>query len=337
MTTRDAVLRALREAAPDTLSGEHLAEKLGVSRVAVAKHVATLREAGYRIESLPRVGYRLDAVPDAPLPAEVRGFLGEQMWGRLEGGGVTGSTNDDARELARAGAPEGTVVLASRQTGGRGRLGRSWESPEGGAYLSMVLRPPVAPVQVSSLALVVAIGVADGLATLGVDAQLKWPNDVWIDGRKVAGILLEMSGEADSVDWVVAGVGVNVRPPHSTAETPDAVGPVAQPLDEVGSARGSAYVEVSAPGVGVAQVAAAVLDGIAVAYRCWLDEGFSALTQRFEARSVLTGHEVTVRDIAGRVLAAGRVSGVDADGRLMLETPAGLQGVSAGEVTLRDE
>ena len=113
MTTREAVLAALRAAGATGLSGEALAQSLGVSRVAIGKHVAALREAGYEIEADPGVGYRLISVPDGPLPAEVAPLLADASWMVLTGGGETGSTNDDARALAREGAPEGTVVLAS--------------------------------------------------------------------------------------------------------------------------------------------------------------------------------------------------------------------------------
>ena len=149
MTTRDAVLAALRDAGPAGVSGERLARELGVSRVTVGNHVGALREAGYEIEASPGTGYRLVAAPDLPLPSEVRPLLTQGFWTRLEGGGATASTNDDARRLARDGAPEGTVVLASEQTGGRGRLGRAWSSPVGGAYLSAVLRPTVAPAELA--------------------------------------------------------------------------------------------------------------------------------------------------------------------------------------------
>lgn len=317
MTTRDAVLAALRVAGPGGVSGEALARELGVSRVAVGKHVAVLRDAGYEITAEPGVGYRLLAVPDAPLPSEVTRLLHSEFWSDLRGGGETVSTNDDARSLARAGAPEGTVVLADRQTGGRGRLGRSWESPEGGAYVSAVLRPAVAPAEVGSLALAVGLGIARGLeGEFGLDTQLKWPNDVLLSGRKLAGILLEMAAETDRVDWVVAGVGINV---HRAAGLPD----TAACLDDVD------------PGVRVAPAVAALLDGIANAYGEWLGGGFSAIRDDYERRLGILGDEVTVRDMTGAIRAAGIVRGVDDQGRLRVDDGSRIQAISAGEVTLR--
>lgn len=326
MTTREEVLSALRGAGRRAVSGEALARRLGVSRVAVGKHVAALREAGYEISAVPGEGYRLLSAPDAPIPSEVWPLLATSgtsagLWVRLEGGGETASTNDDARVLARAGVPEGTVVLASRQTAGRGRLGRSWSSPAGGAYFSAVLRPGVAAAQVASLALGVGVGIARGLASLGVaDIHLKWPNDVLVDGRKVAGVLLEMAAETDRVEWVVAGVGLNVRRPAGAE-----------------SAEKIAYVADYVPDARVAEVVAAVLDGVASAYRDWCDGGFGVLCEEYESASSLAGRGITVRDLSGAIVAAGRVDGVDDEGRLLLRAPDGsVRAVASGEVTLRE-
>lgn len=313
----DAVLRALRAAAPSTVSGEALAAELGVSRVAVGKRIGVLRAQGYGIEAAAGQGYRLVSAPDLPLPAEVRPLLASSGWLPL-GGGVTGSTNDDAKRLAREGAPEGTVVLAGEQTGGRGRLGREWASPPGGVYLSAVLRPDLAPSETAPLPLVVGVGVARALEHLGAEVRLKWPNDVYCaDGRKVAGILVEMSAEAERVEWLVAGIGVNVRADRTSA-------PGACFLDEV----------VAQP-AGLARVAAAVLDGLAEALRDFEAGGFDALRPDYERRAWLTSRDVVVRDIRGDVRASGRVAGVDESGRLVLEGPQGPAVVATGEVTLR--
>lgn len=315
MSTREQVLERLR--AGTETSGEQLARELGVSRVTVGKHIAGLKACGYEIEAVPGSGYRLVASPDAPVPSEVAPLLSTRFYGRLEGGGDTGSTNDDARALARSGAKEGTVVLASRQTSGRGRLGRAWVSPAGGAYISVVLRPPVAPADLGPLALVVALGIARGLERLGVEAKVKWPNDVMVGGRKLAGVLLEMTAESDRVDWVVAGFGINVR--RGADGWPDA-----------------AYVSDDRPEHGVPRVTAAVLDGVAAAYGEWLDHGFSAMAEEYRHRSTLIGEAVTVRSMDAIIRAEGVVVGIDDEGRLLVEGPGGVEAVSAGEVTLRE-
>jgi BirA family biotin operon repressor/biotin-[acetyl-CoA-carboxylase] ligase len=163
---------------------------------------------------------------------------------------------------------------------------------------------------------VVALGISRGLGSLGLEPGLKWPNDVWLDGRKAAGVLLEMTAESDRVRWVVAGYGLNVRR--------SAVSP-----------REAAYVSDLDPGLGVPAVTAAALDGVAGVYRSWLTAGFEPLVSEFERRSVLAGREVTVSDVDGTVRMRGTVEGVDAEGRLVLSTEHGAEAVSAGDVSLR--
>ncbi len=319
MTTRDAVLAALRSAGVAGVSGEALAREFGISRVAIGKHVSALRDAGYEIEAEPGVGYRLLAAPDRPLPAEIMPLLREAAWMTLLGGGETGSTNDDARALARDGAPEGTVVLASRQTAGRGRMGRTWDSPEGGAYFSAILRPAVAPSEVAPLALVIALGIARGLAEhLRVDVGLKWPNDVQLSRGKLSGVLLEMAAESDRVDWVVVGVGLNVRCPAELKR------PAVAALDD------------AVPGLRIAPAVAAALEGIAATYAEWTASGFAPMRAEYESRSTLVGRAVTVSDMTGAVCASGTVMGIDDNGRLLVATLGGVEAISAGEVTLRE-
>lgn len=314
---RVAVLRALREA-DSGVSGEALAVALGVSRVAVRKHIGALCEAGWVIEARRGEGYRLVQSPDAPVPLVVGPLLTSRFFTRLEGGASTGSTNDDARDLARAGAPEGTVVLAACQTGGRGRLGRSWTSPTGGVYASIVLRPQVETPDAIVLPLVVGLGVARGLSALGADARLKWPNDLLDDGgRKVGGVLLEGLSEGWRLSWVVAGIGVNVR--RGSADR------CATSVDELVGRE-----------VPLGEAAAAVLDAVAATYETWRDNGFAPLLEEYDARAWLTGREVTVSDAAGAVIASGTVSGMDSVGRLLVDGGNGRVAVVAGDVTLRD-
>ncbi len=315
MSRRDDVLSALRAGGP--VSGETLAHELGVSRAAVAKHVSVLRELGYSIDAEPGAGYWLRGAPDAPLPEEVRPLLISSRWSALTGGGATGSTNDDCKRLARAGAAVGTVVLAAAQSAGRGRMGRTWESPEGGVYLSALIRPTISPAEAPPLALAAALGVAAGLATLGVEAGVKWPNDVQdARGRKLAGVLLEISAEADALEWAVIGVGLNVLRPSDPPP-------------------GAGYVSDSVSDVTRARVAAAVLDGLALALDRFDAGGFQVLRADFQSRAILTGRSVVVSDMHGSVRHEGVVQGVDTQGRLILETDTGEVTVSAGEVTLR--
>ncbi|MBN2848703.1 MAG: biotin--[acetyl-CoA-carboxylase] ligase [Coriobacteriia bacterium] len=315
LSTRAAVADALRRAGGVGVSGEAIASALGISRATVNAHVAALRSLGYEIASSSRVGYRLVSAPDACLPEQVAPRLRDHLWVSCAGGAETVSTNDDAKRLARAGAPEGALVVAARQTGGRGRFDRAWVSPDGGAYVSCVLRPPLPPTAIAPLPLVAAVGVADGLAGLGLDTRLKWPNDVEVGGRKLAGILLEMAAEADRTEWVVLGCGLNVTGhPHERA----------------------ASVADHVPGVSVVAAAAAVLDGIAGAYRRFVAGGFGAVRGSYVRRLGIAGQTVVVRDAAGSVVAEGPVAGIGEAGELLVGAPGNELRVVAGEVTLRD-
>lgn len=317
MSRRDDVLAALRVDGP--VSGETLARRLGVSRAAVAKHVNALRDLGYVIDAEAGSGYWLREVPDALIPEEVAARLMSDRWGPVTGSGETGSTNEDCKRLAREGAPDGTVVIASRQTAGRGRLGRVWDSPEGGVYLSALVRPALLPAQAPPMALSVALGIVEGLGALGIDAGVKWPNDVWTsDGGKLAGVLVEMSAETDRVEWIVVGVGLNVARPKNPTE-------------------GAAYSSDLRPGTTPTEVAAAVLDGMSRAIARFEAEGFAALREAYERVLVIARADVKVSDMHGRVVAVGKVVGVDDFGRLLVERDGETLRVAAGEVTLRDD
>lgn len=315
MSRRDDVLAALAQAAPDPLSGQRLAERLGISRVAVGKHVAALIDAGYAIDAIAGTGYRLTTRPDLPLDSEVLPRLETSLWTEIAFVPETGSTNDDLKGAARDGAPHGSVLAAGGQSEGRGRLGRTWLSPQGGVYVSMLLRPEMSPAQSAPVPLVVGLGVARALESLGVESvALKWPNDVWIDRSKVAGVLVESSAEADWVEWLVIGVGLNVKRPAESFE-------------------GAAYIADHAD-VGIVDTAAAVLDGVARAWEQLAVEGFAAMRAEYEARSALVGEDLRVLDRAGVEQVRGVWSGVDDTGRMLVRTPDGITPVASGDVTL---
>ena len=206
--TRRHVLDAL---ADGPVAGPEIAERLGVSRAAVWKHVEALREAGFDVESEAE-GYTLARIPDYGGPAVEYGLDAPF---EVEYHDAVPSTNDRARELAADGASD-VVVLADQQTGGRGRRGREWSSPAGGVWMSLVLRPDLPPARAPTLTLAAAVAVTDAAREAGVPAEIKWPNDCLVPGSgerggaKLAGVLTEMEGEASRVSWVVLGVGVNV-------------------------------------------------------------------------------------------------------------------------------
>jgi BirA family biotin operon repressor/biotin-[acetyl-CoA-carboxylase] ligase len=199
------ILQALRENG-EYLSGEILSSQLDISRVSIWKHIRGLKEDGYVIEASPR-GYRLVSSPDLLLPYEFPGL--EQ---RIHYFPEIGSTMDAARELAKKGAGEGTIVIAEVQSRGRGRLSREWLSPKGGIYFTLVLRPRISPAYAPRINLLASIAVAATIRKLfRLKAELKWPNDVLIAGKKVCGILAEMDAEMDVVNFVNVGIGINAN------------------------------------------------------------------------------------------------------------------------------
>jgi BirA family biotin operon repressor/biotin-[acetyl-CoA-carboxylase] ligase len=199
------ILNALRRCG-SCLSGETLSQQLGISRVSIWKHIRSLERDGYVIEASPK-GYKLVSSPDLLLPYEFPD-LERRIHYFLE----IGSTMDTARELAKKGAAEGTIVIAEVQTRGRGRLSREWLSPEGGIYFTLILRPRISPAYSPRINLMVAIAVAATIRKLfGLKAALKWPNDVLIEGKKVCGILAEMDAEIDVVNFVNVGIGMNAN------------------------------------------------------------------------------------------------------------------------------
>jgi BirA family biotin operon repressor/biotin-[acetyl-CoA-carboxylase] ligase len=199
------ILSALRERG-GYLSGVTLSQQLGISRVSIWKHIRGMAEDGYVIEASPR-GYKLVSSPDRLLPYEFPDL--EQ---RIHYFPEIDSTMDAARELAKEGAEEGTIVIAEVQTRGRGRLSREWLSPEGGIYFTVILRPRISPAYAPRINLMAAVAVAATIGKLfGLKAELKWPNDVLVAGKKVCGILAEMDAEMDVVNFVNVGIGINAN------------------------------------------------------------------------------------------------------------------------------
>jgi BirA family biotin operon repressor/biotin-[acetyl-CoA-carboxylase] ligase len=305
------------------LSGEEIGGKLGITRSAVWKHVRELKESGYRIVSSPKKGYGLRAAANIPLAAEVTPHLTTQALGRrIEYHATVDSTNRVAGDLARQGAAEGTVVVADTQTAGRGRMGRHWVSPPGdNLSFSVLLTPNVEPARVPQLALVAAVAVHEGLAACcpEVAARIKWPNDILIGGRKVAGILCEASLEADRVHRVILGIGINVN----GARVPRELRAVATTLRSAGGR------EYSRPAL-----LGAVLNHLEPRYREWLREGsLRGLLAYYERHSALDGRPVAAENLSGVV--RGTARGITPTGELVLETAAGpLVHLLAGDVHL---
>jgi BirA family biotin operon repressor/biotin-[acetyl-CoA-carboxylase] ligase len=319
-TTR--VLELLK-AGGEYLSGEEIGRKLGITRSAVWKHVRELKESGYGIASSPKKGYGLRAAANIPSAAEVTPHLTTQTLGRhIAFHATVDSTNRVAGDLARQGAGEGAVVVADAQTAGRGRMGRHWQSPPGdNLSFSVLLTPDVEPARVPQLALVAAVAVHEGLRDCcpEVAALIKWPNDILVGGRKVAGILCEASMEADRVHRVVLGIGINVNGAHPPRELRD----VATTMRSAGGR------EYSRPAL-----LAAILNRLEPRYRGWLRDGsLSGLIGYYERHSALDGRLVVAENRSGVV--RGTARGITPTGELVLESADGsLLHLLAGDVHL---
>lgn len=324
--TRVRLLAALLHARGQSVSGAELAARLGISRTAIWKHVEALRQDGMPVDARPRRGYSL-APEDLDRAAAVRFFpelLEAERLGRRLGHTVhwvpeAGSTNDLARRMAETGAAEGTVVIADRQTAGRGRMRRFWWSPPGGLWMSVVLRPRLLPAQLPVLTLAVAVAVAEAMEIVaGRPVGLKWPNDVEVDGRKVAGILLEMAGQPDGTEYVIAGIGVNldVRDEPVPEELRDRVTWLAR--------------EAERP-VTRNRLAATILDRLERHYDGLHRTGPDAVLGAWRARATILGERVRV--ILPTEEVAGVAIDVDRDGALLVEVPGdGRRRVLAGDV-----
>jgi BirA family biotin operon repressor/biotin-[acetyl-CoA-carboxylase] ligase len=317
------VLQVLR-GAPDPISGERLAAHLGLSRAAVWKRVQRLKDLGYIIEGSPRRGYRLLAIPDKLLAEEVlQGLTTRVLTGPVHHFENLVSTNNYAKELAAQEAPEGTVVIAETQTGGRGRLGREWNSPPGvGLYISVVLRPLLPPMELPQITLTAAVAVVRAIRRVtGVVPGIKWPNDLLLGGKKLGGILTEMETESDRIRHVVIGLGLNVNNSDFPPELAGTATSLAQEL-------GGRFSRLDLLRVW--------LEEFEDLYERFLNQGFPDILEEWKRYTVTLGRAVTVRQ--GPRGISGQAVDVAPDGALLLQTPGGaIVRVTSGEITPEPE
>lgn len=319
---RDQIIRLFLAGDDKFISGESLSRQLGVSRAAVWKHITALRQVGYNIEAVPSRGYQLLSRPDLLLPEVVQtGLKSEIIARQVEFYAELDSTNQRAQELGEQGALEGSVVIAETQTAGRGRMGRSWSSPAGvNLYTSILLRPQLLPLQASQLTFMSAVAVARSIeAVAGVSVNVKWPNDILLNGKKVAGLLNEISAEMEGIHYVVLGIGVNLnmRADQFPAD-------LRYPATSLLLATGKAVDRVA-----FAQQLYHQLDGL---YRLLNSSGFAPIRIAWEALFDMLGSRVNVD--CGQQQFAGVVDGIAEDGALLLRLADGKQQqIYAGDVT----
>ena len=316
------MLRALEVGRGRYISGEKLSRRLSVTRTSVWKHVRALRGQGYRIESLPHCGYRLISCPDTMAPLEVRKQLDCRVLGReVYCFAEVGSTQDEAFRMAQKGAPEGTLVIAEQQVGGRGRVGRAFFSPPGGLWFSFILRPQLRPQLCLPLSLMAGVAVSEAVREFtGLPAVLKWPNDVLVGGKKVVGILAELVAETDVVRFVICGIGVNAN--ISREAFPVELSPIATSLSlELGRA------------VPLTRLLCRIVESLDRRYTDFLARGPEYILDAWRRSPNVLGVRVRVT-LAGEVI-QGTALDLDEEGALLVKTDGGsVKRVTVGDVYL---
>ena len=318
------ILTALRAAGDGAVSGAELSQELGVSRAAVWARIEELRSLGYDIEASPHRGYRLLSTPDLLHAEDLVSRLGQT---RVVGRDIrvfqeTTSTNDVIERLARDGVKEGVVVFAESQTRGRGRLGRKWMSPaRRGLWFSVLLRPNLRSPEATRLTVASATALRRAVESqTGLRPEIKWPNDILVHGRKVAGILTELSAELDHVKYVVLGMGVDVN---------------LQPDDfpvELRKLATSLRAELGRP-VSRPDLAVAILRELDHDYARVAGGQFTAVADEWEEHGTTIGHQVVIR--MGDRQIRGRAESLGEDGELLVRSEHGhLERIVGGDVTL---
>ena len=315
------ILKMLRET-DGYVSGQELCNKVGVSRTAVWKAINQLKENGYEIEAVQNKGYHLLSAPDIMDKTELESIHATEWAGcEIYYFDSIDSTNTKAKELAEEGHPSGTLVVADRQTAGKGRRGRSWESPTGiGIFMTLMLKPEINPNNASMLTLVAAMATTRAIRRVtGVPAMIKWPNDIVMNGKKVCGILTEMSAQFDYINHIVIGIGINVH----NEDFPE----------EIAKTASSLYLE-SGQHIHRASLIEAFLEEFEDVYAEYLKtEDMEGLQKEYDAMLVNRGRQVRVLD--PKEPFEGKAMGITKKGELIVDTWESRKLVSSGEVSVR--
>lgn len=331
------ILKLLKEAAPGYVTGAELGDRFGFSRTAVWKYIKELRAEGYSIEASSRKGYRLVPANGLLNPFEIANDLGTRIVGReVLCYDTLPSTNAHAARLAAGGCSDGLAVMAFQQTQGKGRLGRSWESPpDKGIYLSVVLRPPMAPAETQIFTLAAAVAAVRAIyRAAGLMTGIKWPNDIVAGGKKICGILLEMNSEADRVNYIILGMGINYSQKASDfpGELQDRASSIL--LELSASDDRSGYVKAKNGSGGRLELVRALLQELDSVLLDILDGKNREVLDLWREYSATIGREVrfTLRDSEY----TGTAGDITEDGRLVVDCSDGIRReLISGEVSVR--
>lgn len=336
MDIKTSILRMIRQSS-GYVSGQSLCEALGVSRTAVWKYVNQLKEEGYEFDAVSNKGYRIVKYPDIITREEIESMLPEGLAvTNVVYYHETDSTNTRAKQAAEDGEKSGTLFITECQTGGRGRRGRTWESPAGsGIWMSLLLRPEIKPFDASMLTIVAAMGMKDAIEEIigagdgagdedgtgqgGIHCKIKWPNDIVLGDRKICGMLTEMSAETDWINYVVIGIGVNVN----TTEFDDSIKDMA-----------SSILLQTGSSVKRSDIVVAFARHFSRYYDEFLKEcNLSGLADDYNKALINVGRDVKIVERDGSFVA--KAVGIDETGSLIVEKDGDTIRIVAGEVSVR--
>lgn len=321
---RNRVLELLRKSGNEAISGEEISRQLEISRTAVWKHIQTLKNEGYEIDSLPKRGYILRVIPNRLYPQEITNHLQTKWLGRaICYNDSIDSTNNLGKTLANQGCPDGLLLVAEEQGAGKGRLSRGWISPYAkGLWFSIVLKPTFLPQEASKCTLLAAVAIVKAINKIkGVNAAIKWPNDILLKGRKLVGVLTEMNAEFGHINYIVIGIGIN------TNATPDDY------PDEVKDLAVSVADAAEEPFTRV-ELLCDILKNLEELYEQACQQGFAPVFNEWRKYSCTLGQEVKV--IAPGETYFGTAVDIDEEGLLVVRKVDGsIEKVVAGDVSIR--
>lgn len=322
---KEKVLQELKNHEGHYISGEEISVNLQVSRTAIWKCINQLKDMGYIIESQTKKGYRLLESPDSLQPQEMKGNINTEVIGRsIKFFDQVDSTNLYAKRIAEGGFLDGSVIIADEQLNGRGRMGRNWVSPKGkGIWMTIMLKPKINPADASKVTLLTACAVCKAIEEVsGLSTKIKWPNDIVLNGKKLCGILTEMSAEIDEINYLIIGIGVNVN--IDLEDFP-------QELRDFAT---SMKIE-KGDGVVRKELAAAIINNFERYYNGFIKTGsIRDYISEYKERSAILGKEVKVASSTFEL--QGTVVDISEEGQLQLELQDGsMKEIISGEVSVR--
>lgn len=304
---RKSLIEAFTNAGDEYLSGQYLADIVGCSRTAIWKHIEELRKEGFVLEAVKKKGYKIIKVPEKVTADEIGFGLKTDFVGReIHYKEKVDSTQKIAQRLVAEGVSEGAVVVAEEQTLGRGRLDRKWYSPKyTGVWMSIILRPKIPLQKAPQLTLVTAVAVVQAIEELtGLYPQIKWPNDILINGKKMTGILTELQADSDRINAVIIGIGINVN--QKKEDFPEGIVDIATSLAiETGKT------------ISRAALMQTVFSRLEKLYLTYLDRGFYPIRLLWESYALSIGKDIIARTVTGDIV--GKALGITDDGVLKIE------------------